>query len=103
MRVEHFVFGGGKILALSLRGLDDDRDRSFHFFSEPWSATGQEFLDRCHVHGIDEAITSAMLSSSDLSEACDGSSEATLTFAAAAQAAAKELVQGWARGSNKRV
>ena len=57
---------------------------------DPGSGTGQEFLDRRHVHGIDEAITLAVLSSSDVSEVCDGSSEATLTFAAAAQAAAKK-------------
>ena len=43
-----------------------------------------------------------MLSSLDLSELCEGSSEATLTFAAAAQAAAKMLAQGWARGSTLR-
>ncbi len=56
-------------------------------------ATGQEFLERCHQHGIDESITLAVLSSSDVREVCDGLPEASFTFATAAQTTAKKLVQ----------
>ena len=68
----------------------------------PDPAIGREFLGCCHVHGIKKAIDLAVLSSSDRSVLCEGPSEATSELAAAAQAAAKLLVQGWGRGSTLR-
>ena len=65
----------------------------------PDPATGQEFLACCHEHGIEQAINLAVLSSEDMGVLCEGSSEATFILAAAAQAAASRLTEGWARGS----
>ncbi len=65
----------------------------------PGPTTGQEFLACCHKHGIEQAINLAVLSSEDLGVLCEGSSEATFTFAAVAQAVAGKLAEGWARGS----
>ena len=61
--------------------------------------SGQEFLACCHEHGIEHDINLAVLSSEDMGVLCKGSSDATFTFAAAAQAAAGMLVEGWARGN----
>ena len=68
----------------------------------PDPATGRDFLACCHEHGIEQAVNLAVLSSEDMGVLCEGSSEATFIFAAAAQAAAKMLAQGWARGSTLR-
>ena len=68
----------------------------------PDPATGREFIACCHVHGIEQAINLAVLSSEDLGVLCEGSSEATFVLAAAAQAAASRLTEGWARGSSLR-
>ena len=68
----------------------------------PHPATGQEFLACCHEHGIEQAINLAVLPSEVMGVLCEGSSEATFTFAAAAQAAAGMLAEGWARGSARR-
>ncbi len=66
---------------------------------DPDPTTGQEFLACCHEHGIEQSVSIAVLSSEELGVLCEGSSEATFTFAAAAQAAAGMLTEGWARGS----
>ena len=68
----------------------------------PDPATDLGFLACCHLHGIKQVIDLDVLSSSDMCELCERSSADTLTFAAAAQAAAKMLAQGWARGSTLR-
>ena len=62
-------------------------------------ATGRGFLACCHEHGIEQAVSLSVLASEDLGVLCEGSSEATFTFADAAQAAAGMLTEGWARGS----
>ncbi len=64
----------------------------------PDQATGRELLACCRVHGIKTSIDLAVLSSSDKSVLCGGSSEATSELAGAAQAAAKLVAQGWAQG-----
>ena len=68
----------------------------------PDPATGRELIACCHKHGIEQAINLAVLSSEDLGVLCEGSSEATFVLAAAAQAAASRLTEGWARGSSLR-
>ena len=64
----------------------------------PDPATGRELIACCHKHGIEQAINLAVLSSEDLCVLCEGSSEATFVLAAAAQAAASRLTEGWAMG-----
>ena len=68
----------------------------------PDPATGRELIACCHKHGIEQAINLAVLSSEDLGVLCEGSSKATFVLAAAAQAAASRLTEGWARGSSLR-
>ena len=68
----------------------------------PDPATGRELIACCHKHGIEQAINLAVFSSEDLGVLCEGSSAATFTFAAAAQAAAGMLAEGWARGCTMR-
>ena len=74
-------------------------DRFIHDLN-PDPTVGQECSSCCHRHGIKQVIDLDVLSSSDMCELCDGCSAEALTFAAAAQAAAKLLARGWARASN---
>ncbi len=73
-------------------------DRFIHDLN-PDPTVGQEFSSCCHRHGIKQVIDLDVLSSSDMCELCEGCSVEALTFAAAAQAAAKSLAQGWTRRS----
>ena len=89
-------------MALSLHKHNGNQYWLFHYVIESWPHDGQGILACCHKHGIEQAINLAVLSSEDLGVLCEGSSEATFILAAAAQAAASRLTEGWARGSSLR-
>ena len=72
-------------------------DRFIHDLN-PDPTVGQEFSSCCHRHGIKQVIDLDVLSPSDMGLVCAGCSAEARTFAAAAQAGAKLLSRGWARG-----